>query len=56
MLNARRDETTVKASFAGKAAALTLADFNLPNGYLGAVQAGDISSWNASVTTTAGNK
>jgi len=48
------DGTTASASFAGKGAALTLADFGLPTAYLGAFQAGDISRWDASVTTAAG--
>ncbi len=54
MFDTTPNGNTASASFAGKGAALTLADFGLPTAYLGAFQAGDISTWNASVTTAAG--
>ncbi len=50
------DGTTASATFAGKTATLTFADFGLPNGYLdgGAHPAGSTLNFTASVTTTAG--
>ena len=48
------DGSTASAAFAGKIETLTFADFGLPIGYSGTHKAGDVLSFNASVTTAAG--
>ncbi|MDX8407133.1 MAG: hypothetical protein R8L58_01985 [Mariprofundaceae bacterium] len=46
--------TPASASFAGKTATLTFADFGLPNGYSGAHKPGDVLNFTATVNTAAG--